>query len=563
MRVCSNAPKVELFLNNVSQGTFSIDHAHGRDLVGHWKLPYEPGTLCALAYDEYGNVIAEDQKVSFGDPVRISMHADKTIMKANGHDLIFVEICVKDKDGNVVENAKNRVKVEVSGAGRLVGLDNGDSTDFDQYQGVSRRLFSGRLLAVIASRLEPGRINIRVSGTGLVSCEQRYEAVPSNHKLGISASRENRERQTVAGGIGGAAVSLNEIPARKIELKAPKGQVLTPECRQLPIEARVLPGGIFEPLTWRVTNDAGIDTNQAMIQATEEGAVVTALGDGDFYVRCSAWNRGTIPSVLSVLEFSARGLGPAVISPYEEVCGGLYSRAAGRITAGNEQGVMFAGGESMVAFDGLDFGEYGTDQITLPIFSTESTPIPLQIWKNMPGEEGSELLGEFVYQKPSKWMVYQEETYTLSKRLRGVTTLCIVSRERFHLRGFVCKKYQKAFETLPAVECSRIYGDMYQMTEEAVLGIGNNVSLEFDEMDFGEKGAGHIVICGKSSLEKNTVHVRFQREDGSINQIAEFAGSEEWSEQRFDLETLKDRGKIVFVFLPGCQFDFCWFRFEE
>ena len=31
----------------------------------------------------------------------------------------------------------------------LMGLDNGDSTDYDQYKGTSRRLFSGKMLAVI------------------------------------------------------------------------------------------------------------------------------------------------------------------------------------------------------------------------------------------------------------------------------------------------------------------------------------------------------------------------------------------------------------------------------
>lgn len=33
-----------------------------------------------------------------------------------------------------------------SGAGRLIGLDNGDSTDYEQYKGISRRMFCGKLL---------------------------------------------------------------------------------------------------------------------------------------------------------------------------------------------------------------------------------------------------------------------------------------------------------------------------------------------------------------------------------------------------------------------------------
>ena len=91
--------------------------------------------LKAIAYDEEGNVIATSVRRSFGDPKRIRLQADRSIIRANGTDLIFVEISAEDGAGNPVENATNRVQVEVTGAGRLIGLDNGDSTDYDQYKG--------------------------------------------------------------------------------------------------------------------------------------------------------------------------------------------------------------------------------------------------------------------------------------------------------------------------------------------------------------------------------------------------------------------------------------------
>lgn len=54
VRVCSNAPRIELFLNEVSQGSVDIDHAHGHKLLGEWQLPYADGVLRAVAYDEKG-----------------------------------------------------------------------------------------------------------------------------------------------------------------------------------------------------------------------------------------------------------------------------------------------------------------------------------------------------------------------------------------------------------------------------------------------------------------------------------------------------------------------------
>ena len=113
-------------------------------------------------------------------------------MKADGLDMIFVEISMADKDGIPVANANNRVEVTVSGAGRLVGLDNGDSTDFDQYKGTSRSLFSGKLLAMVAAKQEPGQIRFSVSSPGLGTEELVFEAVPCEKIPGVSAFTENK-----------------------------------------------------------------------------------------------------------------------------------------------------------------------------------------------------------------------------------------------------------------------------------------------------------------------------------------------------------------------------------
>ena len=89
-------------------GRFEIDHKNGNQLLGHWKIPYEPGEIKAVAYDENGNVIATDIRRSFGDAARIRLKPDKYTLKSNGRDIIFLEISMEDKDGNPVENANNR-----------------------------------------------------------------------------------------------------------------------------------------------------------------------------------------------------------------------------------------------------------------------------------------------------------------------------------------------------------------------------------------------------------------------------------------------------------------------
>ena len=84
--------------------------------------------------------------------------------------MLFAEISVKDKNGYPVENANNRVHISVEGAGALAGTDNGDSTDTDGYKDYSRRLFSGKLLAVCKAGCRAGSIEADGYCAGTETC---------------------------------------------------------------------------------------------------------------------------------------------------------------------------------------------------------------------------------------------------------------------------------------------------------------------------------------------------------------------------------------------------------
>ena len=161
------------------------NHVDGTELSGRWQIPYEKGEIKAVGYDENGVKVCEQVKYSFGDPAEIVLTPSKTELKADGEDMIFVEISMADDKGHPVENARNRVNVTVSGAGRLVGLDNGDSTDYDQYKGTSRKLFNGKLLAMIAAKDVAGEIVMRVSSVGLDNKVIKLIAVPAEMRDGV------------------------------------------------------------------------------------------------------------------------------------------------------------------------------------------------------------------------------------------------------------------------------------------------------------------------------------------------------------------------------------------
>lgn len=570
VQVCSNAPLVELFLNGKSLGKHTIDHTRGREQVGKWRVPYEAGTITALAYDENGREIARKSRRSFGDACEIRAKADKREMRADGCELLFVEIYVCDRQDSPVENARNRILAEVSGAGRLIGLDNGDSTDFDSCKGKSRRLFGGKLLAVIGSRMEPGEVEINLSSPGLAGCRLRIPVTEGERKEGVSALEENRDYPVYGGGFEGKELlqGQSEIPVRKIELTLEGNQTLTRESDSAWVHAKIYPGNsTYQELVYKAVTDTGIEVNFVRLTPGEDKVKVQAEGDGAFRLKCFAYNGGACVSVQSEIAMRAEGLGRAYLNPYEEVPAGLCEVRTAGSEEGISHGIGFLGVEDsappcVIGFTGLDFGDFGTEEIELFIFANTNDPVTFQVWEGEPGREGSRLLSDCFYHKPPKWMVFQEQSYPLSRRVRGNAPVYLATRDAFQLRGIRFQRQEKAYARLYAGECGRVYGDAYERRDLKIEQIGNNVTLEFTDLDFGEKGARQITLCCRSHQKLNPIQIRFTGEKGSIVQAVDAEESADYGEQVFDLEPLEGEGKLELIFLPGSRFDLEWIQLQ-
>ncbi len=599
VRIASNAPQVELFVNGRSFGKYDIDHKHGKQLLAHYKVKYEPGCIEAVAYDENGNVIARDARHSFSDAAELVVTPENIEIAADGRGLAYIDISAVDKDGNSVDNANNRVHGKISGAGRLVGMDNGDSTDFDQYKTDSRRMFSGRLLVVVASKKEPGEIKVEISSLGMETKVITINAVACEHDTTGVACEEN-----CAGAEGSVE---NEIPVRNVRLIVKGSRELTPDNRQVEIEAEILPhNATYRDIEWKVTNDAGVASNGAELSDVVltdkkllEGGdgtasddyrirkILTALGDGKHNVRCCVKNGRDKISLISQVRFTAEGLGLAEFNPYEFIYGTLYTSAQEKPSVGQDRGIVPKGG-TYIAFEKVNFGKNGSDEITIPVYELNNRPFPIEIWKGIPGEDGAELMDRVIYDKPSIWATYQEKTYKLPKRFKGVCTVSFIADHDINIKGFSFKKYERAYDENLALDNDAIYGDTYTLGLDAITGIGNNVLLTYKEMNFAN-GVHKITICGRSPLEKNTIHIRFANADESINQIAEFVmtdgdrsdniltcGSSTGSDcgikgngnddgyvcRSFALDNVEGMYDVNLVFLPGCNFDLKWFKFE-
>lgn len=557
VRVTTNAPFAELFFNGKSLGRKHIDHLHGTELTANYLLPYKKGELSAVGYDEDGQEIARETQRSFGDTARLVLKPDKERMCADGRDLIFVEISAEDNEGNFVANANNRVNVEVKGQGRLVGLDNGDSTDFEQYKGKSRRLFMGRLLAIVAAKTIEGEITVRVSSPALPDCEIKLYSEDAGGAAGVSAVEENTDFKP------DSALGYDEIPVRKIEFCAPALK-LDDNRREIKVQVNVYPqnASYKEEIEFRITNEVGIASNLAEIKSAKKGVVtVKAKGDGRFYLRALCKNGTDKYRVLSAVQMDAEGLGAVSFNPYDFVIGGLYTLCSkGKVGNGIERGAGFEGENAWFGFENTDFGRVGSDTVTVPIYANCTTPVGIKFYDGIP-DKGGELIGDFVYHEPPEWLTYKPNTFKLSKVLKGVHTLVMMSSDRYHVKGFSFEKPDAEFMIHKAAEFEKIYGDSFKVEDEYVTGIGNNVVLDFGEFDFDTPPAS-IVISGKSELPLNSIHINFKNEENR-RIIAEFEGCNQYTERRFPLEGISGKGALSFTFLPGSSFDFGWFRFDR
>ena len=160
--VHSNLDKVELFLNGQSLGMKEMQ----KDQHLAWNVKYAAGTIEARGYK--GDKLALTAKrETTGAAAALAMAADRTEISADGEDVAMFAVEVRDAQGRLVPVTDNTVNFRVMGAGRLIGVGNGDPTDHASDKGSSRKAFSGLCMALVQSTKAGGKITVEASSPGL------------------------------------------------------------------------------------------------------------------------------------------------------------------------------------------------------------------------------------------------------------------------------------------------------------------------------------------------------------------------------------------------------------
>lgn len=167
--VYTNYPTAELFINGRSYGkqTKNDSTVQNRYRLMWMNTIYEPGEVKVVAYDNKGNAVDEKTVKTAGKPHRIELIPDRTQLSADGKDLVYINVRVIDKDGNLSPLDQRMINFSVKGKGKYRAAANGDPTSLDLFHLPQMPLFNGQLTAIAQAAEENGKLIFEAKAKGL------------------------------------------------------------------------------------------------------------------------------------------------------------------------------------------------------------------------------------------------------------------------------------------------------------------------------------------------------------------------------------------------------------
>ena len=161
VEVYSQADEVELLVNGKSIGRQPTGEENRFKAI--FETVYEPGEVTAIAYHD-GTETGRFCLTTATGNAEISAKADKERIGKDG--LVYVDIFLKDKLGNLFGSDNKKVSVTVEGDGHLIGFANADPDTEENFYDSQRTTFDGHALAVIQGT-GTGVIDITIHVDGL------------------------------------------------------------------------------------------------------------------------------------------------------------------------------------------------------------------------------------------------------------------------------------------------------------------------------------------------------------------------------------------------------------
>ena len=157
VEVYTKAPEVTLYLNDKPIGTKAVSQSTEYKAV--FTVPYEAGTLRAEAGGKRATLSTA------GEPARLRLTADRSVMTAGGQDLSFITVEIIDREGHVCPNAAIPCEAIVKGQGTLLSFASADLKDCEPYTSPRVTTWKGRALLVVRSSQKKGKAQVSIKSS--------------------------------------------------------------------------------------------------------------------------------------------------------------------------------------------------------------------------------------------------------------------------------------------------------------------------------------------------------------------------------------------------------------
>jgi len=175
--VYSNCSAVELRLNGRSLGEKSSEEASEGEFA--WTVPFEPGAIVAIGKSKDGKTLCRFALRTAGPAQRLALRLEEPGLKADGEDILHVEVAAVDEQGTLVPDAAQEIEVRLRGPAELLGVENGEQVIRQRDMRVQRRLYRGKALIYLRSARRPGEAELEVRAAGLASASARIPVLPA------------------------------------------------------------------------------------------------------------------------------------------------------------------------------------------------------------------------------------------------------------------------------------------------------------------------------------------------------------------------------------------------
>ncbi|MCM1543026.1 MAG: DUF4982 domain-containing protein [Blautia sp.] len=162
IEVYSIGEEVELYQDGNSLGRKTLEECRA-----FYQATYRPGRLEAVSYGADGTELGREELHTAGESERLTLLPEEGEMKADGDDMIYINIQITDDAGTVKLLKDRKISVQVEGAAALRALASGNPETRERFSDTAYTTYHGRLMAIVQSNGTTGAIHVTASAQGV------------------------------------------------------------------------------------------------------------------------------------------------------------------------------------------------------------------------------------------------------------------------------------------------------------------------------------------------------------------------------------------------------------